>query len=91
DQLAHQQWWNLLFTVAFYMWSATRKNKYMLARWNIILLGFGRFDLQDGEQIRFWDDIWLGARALKIQKHTSVAEVAEWQHICAILQPIQLI
>jgi hypothetical protein len=48
-------------------------------------LKFGHHDLQDGELVRFWGDIWLGARALKIQypslynitfrKQASVAEV----------------
>ena len=51
-------------------------------------LKFGRFDLQDGEQVRFWDDIWLGARALKFKypclynitfrKHASMAEVVSY-------------
>jgi hypothetical protein len=31
------------------------------------LLGMGNFKLQDGKQIRFWEDRWLGANTLKEQ------------------------
>jgi hypothetical protein len=30
-------------------------------------LSMGSFNLQDGKVIRFWEDIWLGATALKVQ------------------------
>jgi hypothetical protein len=30
-------------------------------------LSMGRFHLQDGKEIRFWEDTWLDATALKVQ------------------------
>jgi hypothetical protein len=30
-------------------------------------LSMGSFILQDGKEIRFWEDIWLGDAALKVQ------------------------
>jgi hypothetical protein len=30
-------------------------------------LSMGSFILQDDKEIRFWEDIWLGAIALKVQ------------------------
>jgi hypothetical protein len=48
-------------------------------------LNMGSFNLQDGKQIRFWEDILLGATALKMQypnlfnivrkKSTTIAEI----------------
>jgi hypothetical protein len=30
-------------------------------------LNMGRFQLQDGKEIRFWEDTWLGDTTLKVQ------------------------
>jgi hypothetical protein len=30
-------------------------------------LNMGSFILQDGKEIRFWEDIWLGNSAFKVQ------------------------
>jgi hypothetical protein len=50
-----------------------------------LFLGFGTFQLNNGTNIRFWEDIWMGNRALKEQfphlyklvrhKHDTVASM----------------
>jgi hypothetical protein len=32
-----------------------------------LFLSMGKFKLQDGKQIRFWEDKWLGDNTLKVQ------------------------
>jgi hypothetical protein len=33
---------------------------------NYDFLSTGNFELQDGKQIRFWEDIWLGVTTVKV-------------------------
>jgi hypothetical protein len=54
-------------------------------------LNMGRFQLQDGKEIRFWEDTWLGNTTLKVQypnlfnivrqKSATVAEVFSLRHL----------